>query len=93
MKKDIESMGYKQLVLKCYQESALKAVMKAMQNGCSCEVLIENSPVGDKGANGEAERAVGRAIEGTRAVTICVRIWASLVGRCTHNVLLHTEHH
>ena len=54
MKKDIESMGYKKLVLKCDQETALKSGMRAVQNWCSCEVLLENSPVGDKGANGEA---------------------------------------
>ena len=56
VKKKIESMGYNRLVLKRDQESALKSVMQAMKNSCSCEVFLENSPVADKGANGEAEK-------------------------------------
>ena len=63
VRKYVESFAYKKFVLKCDRESALKALMKAAQNCFSAEVLLENSPVGDKAANGEAERAV-QSIQG-----------------------------
>ena len=44
-------------------------------------------------ANGVAERAVGRAVEGCRAVLYASGFWTPLVGRRSHNLLLHSEHH
>ena len=57
--RDLESTGYKRLVLKCDQESANEDVMKNVKSGTtSMEIRLEYSPVRDKQANGEAERAI-----------------------------------
>ena len=40
IKRDIEASAYRRIVIKCDQESLIKAVMEEAQNGCaSVEVL------------------------------------------------------
>ena len=43
VRRDLDSLGYRRIVLKSDQERAIKALMKSVRNGCAAEILIENS--------------------------------------------------
>ena len=58
MIRDLEILGYNEVVLKCDNEPALKAVQKEVAERRTKTTRVENSPKGDSKANGAAERAV-----------------------------------
>ena len=65
---DLDTMGYKQLILKCDNEPALVNVQVEVKKVSPQDVILENSPAGDSKANGAAEQAVRAFSEQFRAV-------------------------
>ena len=66
--KEIDQMGYKRLIVRCDQESSLRAVATEAKRVALTELILEDAPRGDKNANGIGERAV-QTVEGqTRAL-------------------------
>ena len=60
LKKDIELLGYKKIILKSDNESSILALKQAVKDSTNIEVILEESPVGDHQANGEIENAIKR---------------------------------
>ena len=58
LKKAIEQLGYKKIVLKSDNEPAILALKEAVRKETDVEIVTEESPVGDHQANGLAENAV-----------------------------------
>ena len=58
MVKDIEKLGYKEVILKSDNEAALRSVQEEVKRRREEPTILENSPVGDSRSNGAAERAV-----------------------------------
>ena len=58
LEKDIEKMGYKEIILKSDGEPAIRAVQEEVKRRRIENTILENSPPGDSRANGLAERAV-----------------------------------
>ena len=58
MLKDMEKLGYHEVILKSDGEPALKAIQKEVRERREKPTMLENSPAGDSCANGAAERAV-----------------------------------
>ena len=56
--KDIEKLGYKEIILKGDNEPAIRSVQEEVKKRREEPTLLENSPVGDSRSNGAAERAV-----------------------------------
>ena len=57
--KDVESTGYKRVILKGDQEPSVQALLQQVKNGFKGECVLEGAPVEAHGkSNGEAERAV-----------------------------------
>eukprot|EP00435_Cladocopium_sp_Y103_P027107 s1055_g6.t1 len=57
--KDVESTGYKRVILKGDQEPSVQALLQQVKNGFKGECVLEEAPVEAHGkSNGEAERAV-----------------------------------
>ena len=57
--KDLESTGYKRVILKGDQESSFQAMLQRVKNGFQGECVLEEAPVeAHEKANGEAERAI-----------------------------------
>ena len=69
MIKDIEKLGYSDVILKCDGEAALKTIQEVVRNRREKgKTVLENSPVGDSRANGAAERAVQSVSEQVRVI-------------------------
>ena len=68
MIEDLEKLGYKEMILRCDGEPALKAVQEEVKARRNYQTIMENSPVGDSRANGAAERAVQAVEEQVRVV-------------------------
>ena len=60
---DLDSMGYKSIVVKTDQESAITALFRSVKVAWSGDLIIEMSPKGDSQGNGAAESAVN-VVEG-----------------------------
>ena len=58
MEKDIEKLGYKEIILKSDGEPAIKSVQEEVKRRRGDNTILENSPPGDSRSNGAAERAV-----------------------------------
>ena len=58
MIKDLEKLGYDEIILKCDEEPALLNIQDSVVKRRQRKTIPENSPVGDSQANGKAERAV-----------------------------------
>ena len=58
IKRDIEQMGYKNIIFKSDQENSIKALKQAVRDTTSVEILMEESPVGEHQANGSIENAI-----------------------------------
>ena len=58
MVKDLDQLGYEEVILKCDEEPALMNVQNTVKIRRRRKTITENSPVGDSRANGKAERAV-----------------------------------
>ena len=65
--KDIEGLGYKEVVIKTDNEPAMITLQQEIKSKRSDRTILENSPVGESQSNGVAERAV-------KTVTTQVRI-------------------
>ena len=60
--RDMDFTGYKRIVMKSDQESAITDLLKKYKESQDkVEVMIEHSPIGDSQANGDSERAVKSA--------------------------------
>ena len=68
MIEDLEKLGYKEVILRCDGEPALKAVQEEVKARSIYQTIMENSPAGDSRANGAAERAVQAVEEQVRVV-------------------------
>jgi hypothetical protein len=69
MIRDIEKLGYGDIILKCDGEPALKTIQEAVRvRRSGGNTILENSPVGDSRSNGAAERAVQSISEQVRVV-------------------------
>jgi len=60
MKANLESLGYKRVVIKTDQEPAIMALKEAVVRETHMEVVKEESPIGESSSNGEIENAVKR---------------------------------
>ena len=60
LKKDIELLGYKKIVMKSDNESSILSLKQAVKDNTNVEIIPEESPVGDHQANGEVENAIKR---------------------------------
>ena len=60
LKKDIELLGYKKIVLKSDNESSILALKQAVKDSTHVEIIPEESPIGDHQANGEVGNAIKR---------------------------------
>jgi thiol-disulfide isomerase/thioredoxin len=56
--KILDLLGYKRVLMKTDQEPSIVALVKAVKDGWSGEILPEGSPKGQSQSNGEIERAV-----------------------------------
>ena len=68
MVKDIEKLGYKEVILKSDNEPALRSVQEEVKKRRVEPTIIDNSPVGDSRSNGAAERAVQAVGEQVRVL-------------------------
>ena len=68
MVEDLEKLGYKEIILKCDGEPALKNVQAEVQRRRSAQTILENSVPGDSKTNGAAERAVKAVGEQVRVL-------------------------
>ena len=88
MIRDIEKLGYSDIILKCDGEAALKTIQEVVrhrrENG---KTILENSPVGDSRANGAAERAVQSVSEQVRVIRRGLEQRLGLKLSCKHPVL------
>ena len=66
--KDIETLGYRKVCLKCDGEPALIAIQQEVVKRRQFETLLENCPAGDSQANGVAERAVQAVAQQVRVL-------------------------
>jgi hypothetical protein len=57
-RKDLDSLGYKRVILKSDNENPIKALKETIKNESAVEVIMEESPVGDHAGNGEIESAI-----------------------------------
>jgi len=60
LKKDIELLGYKKIILKSDNEPSIISLKQAVKDSMNVEIILEESPVGDHQANGEVENAIKR---------------------------------
>ena len=60
LKKDIELLGYRKILLKSDNESSILALKQAVKDSTHVEIVPEESPGGDHQANGEVENAIKR---------------------------------
>ena len=54
----LETTGHKRVIAKSDQEHSIEALISAVKNGWSGELMAEGAPKGQSQANGEVERAV-----------------------------------
>ena len=68
MEKDIEKLGYKEIILKSDGEPAIKSVQEEVKRRRKDNTILENSAPGDSRSNGAAERAVKAVSEQVRVL-------------------------
>ncbi len=64
--KDLEKLGYDEVILKSDGEPALRAVQEEVRRRRGRTAILENSPPGESQSNGVAERAVRAVAEHVR---------------------------
>ena len=62
------SRVFYEIILKCDGDQALKTSLEEVRRQRSEKTILENSPVGDRRANGAAERAVQATAEQVRVI-------------------------
>ena len=94
MIKDIEKLGYTDVILKCDGEPALKSIQEVVRNRReNGKTILENSPVGDSRANGAAERAVQSVSEQVRVIRRGLEQRLGLKLSCKHPVMTWLVEH
>ena len=86
MIRDIEKLGYSDIILKCDGEAALKTIQEAVRSRRNGKTVLENSPVGDSRSNGAAERAVQAVAEQVRVIRRGLEVRLGLKLSCKHPV-------
>ena len=66
--KDLEKLGYDEVILKSDGEPALRAVQEEVRRRRGRTTILENSPPGESQSNGVAERAVRAVAEHVRVL-------------------------
>ena len=61
--KNLNSLGYKKLILKTDQEPAIVDLAKEVKDNFTGDIIPENSPVGESQSNGFIERMI-QSLEG-----------------------------
>ena len=93
MVKDIEKLGYKEVILKCDGEPAMKSVQEEVKRRRSDTTILENSVPGDSKSNGAAERAVKALGEQVRVLRGGLQSRLDLVIRSSHPVMTWLVQH
>ena len=86
MEKDIEKLGYKEIILKSDGEPAIRAVQEEVKRRRTENTLLENSPPGDSRSNGAAERAVKAVSEQVRVLRAGLQARLGMVLKGNHPV-------
>ena len=68
MVRDIEKLGYTEVILKSDGEPALMSVQEEVKRRGNDPTILENSVPGDSRTNGAAERAVQAVVEHVRVL-------------------------
>merc|ERR1712240_2189 len=68
MEKDIETLGYKEIILKSDGEPAIRSVQEEVKRRRKDNTILDNSVPGDSKSNGAAERAVKAVSEQVRVL-------------------------
>ena len=55
---DVDSLGYKRVMMKSDQEKSIKALQRRVKEAWTGEIVMMNSPVASSQSNGSAEKAV-----------------------------------
>ena len=87
MMEDIAKLGYKEIILKCDGEPALKNVQAEVQRRRSAQIIVENSVPGDSKTNGAAERAVKAVGEQVRVLRAGLQARLDMIVRTSHPML------
>ena len=86
----LNKLGYRKMILKTDQEPAIKKLAQEIKNGCSSEIVLENSQKYVSQSNGEAERAV-QSVQGMiRTLKEHVEHKARMKIPTTHPILPHS---
>ena len=90
---DISKLGYKEIILKCDGEPALKNVQVEVQRRREAQTILENSVPGDSKTNGAAERAVKAVGEQVRVLRAGLQGRLDMVIRTSHPMLTWLVQH
>ena len=93
MVKDIEKLGYKEVILKCDGEPAMKSVQEEVKKRRIDATILENSVPGDSRSNGAAERAVKALGEQVRVLRAGLQGRLGLVMKSSHPVMTWLVQH
>ena len=93
MKKDIDKLGCKEIILKSDGEPALKSVQEEVKRRRNDPTILENSAPGDSRANGAAERAVQALGEHVRVLRAGLQRRLDMVIRGSHPVMTWLVQH
>ena len=93
MVQDIETLGYKEIMLKCVGEPALKNAQEEVKRRRSDTTILENSVPGDSKSNGAAERAVKALGEQVRVLRAGLQGRLDLVVPSSHPVMTWLVQH
>ena len=93
MVKDIEKLGYKEVILKCDGEPAMQSVQEEVKRRRVDPTILENSIPGDSRSNGAAERAVKALGEHVRVLRAGLQGRLGLVMKSSHPVMTWLVQH
>ena len=93
MVSDIERLGYKEVILECDGEPAMKSVQEEVKRRRMDPTILENSVPGDSRSNGATERAVKALGEHVRVLRAGVQERLGLVIRSSHPVMTWLVQH
>ena len=93
MLEDLERLGYKELILKCDGEPAMKSVQEEVKRRRADPTILENSVPGDSRSNGAAERAVKALGEHVRVLRAGLQGRLELIIRTSHPLMTWLVQH
>ena len=80
---EIKILGYKRFIFKSDQEEAIIALKKRVQQEWGEDMMLEESPVGESQANGEAENAINMVKAKVRTMRLYLQSrYKTISGRC-----------